>query len=204
MSLVFYYAPWSTATAVQWALAELDVPHEAVRIDLQAKENRRPEFLAINPNGKVPVIVHDGTPIFESLAILFYLGETFGVERDLFPAPGLERAHAMQWMSWLQVTVGETVSRFLRNTSERVADTLKNASAGEEARAELHALLKILDDHLSGRAWVVGERMSLVDVHMAAWLVYFQAFSFDLAPYDHIRGLSARMMARPSAQKIRG
>jgi len=202
MSLTFYYAPWSTATSVQWALAELDVPFEAVRIDLQAKENRRPEFLAINPNGKVPVIVHDGVRIFESLAILVHLGETFGVERGLFPGPGLERAEALQWMSWMQVSVGEVVSRFLRNTSDRIPAELRNAAAGEEARLELHAHLAILEDHLRTREWMVAGRCTLVDVHVASWMIYFQAFRFDLEPYPHVGAHSGRMMTRASARKI--
>jgi glutathione S-transferase len=88
MSLVFYYSPFSSAVTVHWALEELKVPYEKVRIDLQKRDQDKPEFLAKNPNGKVPLLVHDGTPIFESVAILIHLGETFGVERRLFPAPG--------------------------------------------------------------------------------------------------------------------
>src|SRR3954471_12643745 len=80
MSLVFYYAPWSTATTCHWALEELGVPHEKVKLDLSKKETQTPEFLALNPNGKVPLLVHDGVPIYESIAILAHLGETFGVE----------------------------------------------------------------------------------------------------------------------------
>src|SRR5262245_35996659 len=127
MGLVFYYAPMSTATVVHWAVEELGVPMDKVKIDLQAGDQKKPEYLKLNPNGRVPLLVHDGRAIFESLAIMIHLGETFGVEKGLFPPPGLDRAEAIQWMTWLQVTVGEAVARFLRNTSERIPAELRNA-----------------------------------------------------------------------------
>ena len=95
MSLVVHYAPMTSATRVLWALEELGVPYEKVRLDLAAGDQRKPEYLALNPNGKVPLLVHDGEPIFESLAILLHLGETFGVVRGLDPPPGAARARAL-------------------------------------------------------------------------------------------------------------
>src|SRR5262245_11968243 len=98
MGLIFYYAPMSSASPTHWILEELGVPYEKVKVDLQGGESKKPEFLKINPNGKVPTLVHDGTVIFESVAIAIHLGETFGVERKLFPAPGLQRAEAIKWL----------------------------------------------------------------------------------------------------------
>src|SRR5215813_12354098 len=96
MSLVFYYAPMSSAVTIHWALEELGVPYEKVRLDLQARDQDKPAYKALNPNGKVPLLVHDGTPIFESAAILMHLGEAFGVDKGLFPAAGAKRAEAMK------------------------------------------------------------------------------------------------------------
>ena len=83
MSITFYYNPMSSAARIHLSLDELGIPYEKVLIDLQAKDQKRPEFLALNPNGKVPTIVIDGQPMFESIAIQIYLGERFGVERGL-------------------------------------------------------------------------------------------------------------------------
>ena len=83
MSLTFYYSPHSSASPVHWTLNELGIPYEKVLIDIKAGDNKKPEFLKLNPNGKVPLIVHDGVAIFESAAIQIYLGETFGVEKGL-------------------------------------------------------------------------------------------------------------------------
>ena len=99
MSLTFYYSPMSTAAITELVLAELDVPYEKVEIDLKKGETRKPEFLRLNPNGKVPLVVHDGIPIWESAAITMYLGEAFGVDRGLYPEPGTKRGEAMKWIA---------------------------------------------------------------------------------------------------------
>jgi glutathione S-transferase len=94
MSLTFYYSPMSTATITDLVLEELAVPCERIRIDLKKGESRAQEFLRLNPNGKVPLLVHEGTPIWESAAITLYLGEIFGVAKGLYPEPGPERGEA--------------------------------------------------------------------------------------------------------------
>ena len=76
MSLTFYFAPMSTATITDIVLEELQIPCERDRIDLAKKDTQKPEYLQLNPNGKVPLIVHDGTPIWESAAITAYSGAT--------------------------------------------------------------------------------------------------------------------------------
>ena len=101
MSIVLYWHPMSSASPIASALAELDVAHERVLIDLKAGEQRRPEFLALNPNGAVPTLTVDGAPMFEALAIHLWLGERYGVERGLWPAADTpERLQAMSWCAW--------------------------------------------------------------------------------------------------------
>src|SRR3954452_24446147 len=107
MSIVFYYTPMSSATRIHWALEELGVGYEKVKLDLAAGDHKKPEYLALNPNGKVPLIVEGDTPIFESLAILIYLGERYGVEKGLYPELGPKRAEALRWIAWANVTLGE-------------------------------------------------------------------------------------------------
>src|SRR5687768_326574 len=100
MSLIFYYAPMSTATIAQLVIEELGIPCERVKLDIQSGDTKKPDFLKLNPNGKVPLIVHDGTVIWESTAITMYLGETFGVDKGLYPAAGPKRGEAMKWITW--------------------------------------------------------------------------------------------------------
>src|SRR5437868_6417543 len=96
MSLIFYFAPQSTATLTDLVLEELGVPHDRKKVDLKAGDAKKPEYVKVNPNAKVPAIVHDGVPIFESAAITMYLGEMFGVDKKLYPAPGPRRGEAMK------------------------------------------------------------------------------------------------------------
>src|SRR5690606_9857421 len=105
MSIVFYAAPMSSATPVAWALAELDVPHERVPVDLAAGDQRKPEFLRLNPNGKVPTLVVDGTPRFEALAIMTWLGDRYGTANGMWPpADSPERLPALSWSTWAYVS----------------------------------------------------------------------------------------------------
>src|SRR3954469_24977510 len=101
MSMVFYAAPQSSSSPVACALQELGVPHERVNLNLAAGEQRKPEYLALNPNGKVPLLVVDGTPMFEALAILQWLGDRYGVEKKLWPAADSPaRLEALSWTTW--------------------------------------------------------------------------------------------------------
>ena len=199
MTMRFYYAPMSSATRVHWALEELGIPYEKVKIDLSAGEQKKPEYLALNPNGKVPMLVVDGTPVFESLAILLWLGETHGVDKGLFPKAGTaERAEALKWMCWTSVSVHDALSRFLRNQSERFPAEERNPKAAESARKELEGQLAILDQHLAGKEYVVGSRFSLVDGSMAAFMPFLARLGIDLGPFPRIQAWVARCTARPA------
>src|SRR5262249_40698298 len=100
----FYYWPRSSATRAHWALEELGIPYEKIRLDRDKGFHRSPEFLAINPNGKIPALEDDGGKLFESLAIILHLGDKYGAERGLFPAPGApERGEAFSWSIWAVV-----------------------------------------------------------------------------------------------------
>jgi GST-like protein len=110
--IVLYWHPMSSATPVACALAELGVPHERVKVDITTGEQRRPDFLALNPNGKVPTMTVDGAPMFEALAIEMWLGQTYGVQSGLWPAEGTpERLQAMAWSTWSYVTYGAQLVR---------------------------------------------------------------------------------------------
>lgn len=183
MSLVLYYAAWSSATTCVWAVEELGLPCEKVKLDLAAKQTQTPEFLALNPNGKVPLLVHDGVPIFESIAILAHLGETFGVDKELFPAPGLERAQALQWLAWMNVSLGATAYRAVQ-------------SGGDPS--EPRKLLAMLDRHLQGRTWMVGDSFTLVDVHLTGGMMWLGRQGFDTKHLPAIEAWVARCKDRPA------
>jgi glutathione S-transferase len=202
MGIVFYYAPMSSSTRVHWALEELELPYEKVKVDLGAGEQRQPDFLKMNPNGKVPTMLVDGVPLFESLAILLYLGETYGVEKGLYPAPGTGRLEAFKWMAWGSVTVVEALSRVLRNTSDRWPAEQRNAAAGVAARAELGNLLRILDEHLRDRPYMLGDSFTLVDCAIATAAPFMSRMGIDVSSYGNMTAWVGRCLARPAIARV--
>jgi glutathione S-transferase len=197
MSLTFYYAPMSTAGITDLVLEELGVPCERIKVDIREGGTRKPEFLRLNPNGKVPLIVHEGTPIWESAAITMYLGEVFGVERNLYPAAGPQRGEAMKWIVWTNVTCGDAVFRFMRNTSEWTPAEQHNAKAAEAARADILNCLRIADEALAERKFLVGS-YTLADAHMNSFVDWLRHMQTDLSAYGHLNAWSDRCKARPA------
>ncbi|MDB5218625.1 MAG: Glutathione S-transferase [Myxococcaceae bacterium] len=202
MSLIFYYAPMSTATVTHLALEELGIPYEKVKMDFTSGDLAKPPFLALNPNAKVPVIVHDGTPIFESIAIAIYLGETFGVEKKLFPPPGPRRGEALKWLVWSGVSLMEAISRHRHNTSDRVPVERHNAKAAEAAKADVEKHLGILDGALAGKTWLVGDAFTLVDSHLGGIVGYAGMCGFDTKRFPHLQAWLERCNARPAASTV--
>ena len=198
MSLVFYYSPMSTAVVSHWALEELGIPYEKVKLDIAAGDTKKPDFLKLNPNGAVPVIVHDGTPIFESAAIAIYLGETFGVEKGLFPAAGPERGQAIAWIAWANVSLGGAMNRYSYAASERIPEEQRNAKAADVARVDVERMFGVLDGALAGKEWLVGDKFSLVDAHVAAFTEYAGFLGFDTKKWANLDAWRARTTARPA------
>jgi glutathione S-transferase len=201
MSLTFYFAPMSTASITTLVLEELGVPHENVKVDLKAGDQKKPDFVKLNPNAKVPVIVHDGTVIWESVAITLYLGETFGVEKNLFPAAGPKRGEAMKWCVWANVTLGDAFGRFARNTMSWIPADQHNAKAAEAAMGEVKECLRILDAHLGGNSFLVGD-FTIVDAHVNSLIDWLRHSKVDFAAYPQLNAWSKRCSERPAYKKV--
>jgi len=204
MSLTFYFAPMSTASTVHWSLEELGIHYEAVKVDLTNPADKLQKLGPVNPNMKVPVLVHDGTVVFESAAIQIYLGETFGVEKGLFPAAGRERGEALKWLVWTNVSLGEAVGRWQRNTSDRIPAELRNQDAGEAARKDVDALVAIFERELGDKEHVLGKQISLVDFHMASFFQWMGFLGVDLKPFPRTAAWFGRCAARPALARTMG
>jgi glutathione S-transferase len=203
MSLIFYYAPMSTASITELILEELGVPCEKVKLDIKAGDTRKPDFVKLNPNAKVPVVVHDGTVLWESAALTLYLGETFGVEKKLYPAAGPKRGDAMKWVVWANVSLGDAFGRFARNTMSWVPAEQHNAKAAEAAMKDVKACLRVLDGALDGKSFLVGD-YSLADTHVNALVDWLRHSKVDFADYPHVNAWSKRCAERPAYKKLMG
>ncbi len=198
MSLVFYWHPMSSATPIACALAELAVPHERVKIDIRAGEQRTPEYLAINPNGKVPCLVVDGTPLFEGLAIHLWLGEHYGVAKGLWPQDGIPaRLEAMSWCTWAYVTYGAVIGRVWLATMDDALRSADHAAAGIRAA---NGLLDLLEARLSGQSWMLGDAYSLVDLVVGQVVGYGTYLGAAVDAHPAVAAWLQQVQARPAMQ----
>jgi len=203
MSLTFYYSPMSTAVITNLVLEELAVPCERVTVDLKKGDTHTQEFLRVNPNGKIPVLVHDGTAIWESAAITLYLGEIFGVAKGLYPEPGPERGEAMKWVIWCNVTLGDAFGRYVRNTSDWFPAEQHNAKAAAAAESDTRGCLQILDRALTGRQYLLGV-YTLADTHVNSFVDWLRFMKIDFSDYQHLNAWTQRCAARPAYARVMG
>jgi glutathione S-transferase len=205
MNIVFYSAPMSSATPVASALDELQVPHERVVFDLAAERHRTPEFLALNPNGKVPTLVVDGAPMFEALAIVQWLGDRFGVARGLWPAAASPaRLRALSWSTWSYVTYGAALGRLNTAQSPRVPAALHNPALATHTQAELSGLLALLDGELARAPYLLGAEFSLLDLIVTSVVLYGTFCGASVDAHPHVAAWSTRCAQRPSIARAWG
>lgn len=181
------------------AIAELGVPCEQIEVNVLAGENRSPAFRkSLNPNGKLPVLEHDGFVLWESNAILAYLGRAFP-ERKLWPADPRGDADALRWLFYELGTLQRPAAELWWDAwmVPRFGGVLEKYGRPEESRKDLARPLRVLDAHLAEREWVLGA-YSLVDCAFTASLQLLDLVKEPIDAYPHVAAYWARLRARPS------
>ncbi|MDP3227471.1 MAG: glutathione S-transferase family protein [Acidovorax sp.] len=199
MSIVLYWHPMSSATPIACALVELGVLHERVKVDIRTAEQRRRDYLALNPNGKVPTLTVDGAPMFEALAIHLWLGHRYGVEKGLWPAAGTPEAlQALSWCAWAYVTYGALVGRL--HVATQGEEVWRSAAQAEATLRGLNDLLEVLDDRLALQPWMLGADYSLVDLVVGSVIGYSVYLGAPVNAHPHVQAWLERVQARPAMQ----
>src|SRR5678815_6173170 len=162
MTIKLYSWPMSSGTRIAWALEELALPYQYVPLDAKKQEHRSPEMLAVNPHGKVPSLDDGGLKLFESGAILLYLGNRYGAAKGLWPGPKGQQAlaDAVCWTVWAMTEVGGYMMQYLYHgvdspVSYKPEDRSKAAAAYN--RAQFDRLLVALETRLEGRDYLMGD-----------------------------------------------
>jgi glutathione S-transferase len=208
MALTFYYAPFSSATRVHVALEELGVPYEKRLVNMVHGENREPAYLAINPHGKVPALVDGAAKLFESLAILIYLGEKYGTERNLWPKLGSpEYAEALSWSVWGTAELMQSVIQHALHTNDELRFALpkekRSTHVAESAKSMWKHNLDVLEKRLEGRDFILGKHFTLVDTacaSVAAAGVLMAKFPLDAHP--NVAAWVGRWQSRPAFGRV--
>lgn len=200
--LKLYGGALSRASIVQWYLEELQIPYEYINLDMQAEEHKQPEFLAINPMGRVPAIVDEDFQLWESGAILLYLTEKYGNSPMTFE----QRALLSQWVLFGNSTLSSAIL---------VKENLLRETPG---------LLTALNQILEHQPFLMGDRFSIADVAVGSILAYIpimmkldvSAFpdvvnetkqvmsKVDLNQYPAVLNYVQQLSARPAFQKSIG
>jgi len=198
--LTLYHAHLSRSVRPRAMLEEIGVPYELVRVDLAAGEQLRPEYLALNPNGAVPTLVDGDLAIWESAAICQYLADRFP-EKKLAPPVGTpERAHYYQWIHFAMCTLEPpAVAVFLHTIQRPEAERIPRVA--EEGKRQLAATVRVVDQALEGRSYIVGDRLSTADVVLGTTLAWAQMMGLIGADSPHALAYLARLLARPAFQR---
>lgn len=179
---------------VRLLLAQLGIPHERVEWDTRAGDTRTPEFLGINPSGKVPVLeTEDGKLLPESNAILFYLAEG----TPLLPEGRFERAQTLRWMSF-ESSVHQpnlAAARFLTMFAEMDDERQKMLRQKQESG---YLALEIMEGHLADTNFLVGDRYTIADIVLYAYTHVAHEGGFDLRPFSAVRAWLARIPSQPA------
>ncbi len=190
-----YYWPTPNGWKITILLEELGLEYKVIPVDILKGEQYAPEFVALNPNSKIPVLVDSDVTLFESGAIMLYLAEKTG---RFFAETTRGKYDVLQWLMFQMGGVGPffgQANHFTRYAGEEVPYAIERYT-NEAAR-----LLRVMDKQLDGRDWIAGGGYSIADMALFGWTRDLAKEEGFLAPYPNVADWFARLMARPAVQR---
>ncbi|MDZ7968344.1 MAG: glutathione S-transferase family protein [Nostoc sp. DedSLP03] len=192
---LYEFAP-TRSIRVRWVLQELGVEFEAISINMRAGEHHTPDFLTINPTGKLPVLIDGEHIITESVAIALYLGEKYP-ESNLVPTDLLLRAQLYRWLLFTATELEQPLWRIARHTFI-YPEELRLPAEIPLARQDFTSMAVVLENHLLERQFVVGEHVTVADFVLAYTLDWANEVQL-LATFPTLVDYMERMYKRPKA-----
>ncbi|MCP3416413.1 glutathione S-transferase [Bradyrhizobium brasilense] len=187
---LYHFALSGHAHRARLFLSLLEIPHELVDVDLKSAAQKRPEYLALNPFGQVPVLDDDGVIIPDSNAILVYLATKLG-RTDWLPQDAKGAAAVQRWLS---VAAGDLA---FGPAAARLITVFGAKHNPDDVIARAHVLLKRLEAHLAGRDWLVGEAPTIADVALYSYLSSAPEGNVDLSAYARVNAWLRLIEALP-------
>lgn len=195
--ITLYTAATPNGHKASIALEELGLPYRMQVLDLSANEQKTPDFLAINPNGRIPAIVDheaDDFPVFESGAILMYLAEKTG---QLMPTDAKGRSRVLQWLMFQMGGIGPMMGQanvFFRYFPEKIP------AAIDRYQGECKRLFRVLDGHLQDHEYLAGD-YSIADIANWAWVRTHRWSGVEIDDLPHLRRWRDAVRARPAVAR---
>jgi glutathione S-transferase len=178
-----------------WMAGELGLEYEHIDLAPRSPGTRTPEYLALNPNGRVPTIEDDGFVLSESMAINLYLAKQHG---KLYPADAKNEALAWQWSFWEVDRLDRQLTTYANNAFV-LPEAQRNPAAANAAWDEIVPALDVLEIALKRSAWLAGQDFSVADLNVAAAMV--RALTFDLAKWPTVNAWLHRCWERPAGKR---
>ena len=191
----------SRAGRCLWMLEELGVPYEMVPTSFVG-DVKKPDYLALNPNGRIPTLVDDdGTIVWESMAINLYLAEKY--DGGFRPKSAPERGYALQWSFW---GMTEIEPGLIEAFAHRVMlpEAQRDARIADAGEKKLARPLPVLDGELGRRPFLLGERFGVADLNVASVLGIAPIARVDLSGHPNVQRWLAACTSRPAAKKAFG
>lgn len=185
---------------VVWCADELGLAYERVDVGGKFGGNDTPEYLAMNPNGLVPVLEEDGFVLYESNAIVRYLAACDPAAR-LWPRDLRERADVDRWMEWQSTSYTQAMTAIFWQLI-RTPEAQRDAKAIEASRQKCERLTRILDAHLERREWLAAGRFSTADIVVGCAVHRWLHLPIDHAPCPNVRRWYETLKARPASRQV--
>ena len=212
--LQLHYAPSNASITPHILLQEMGLPFELKQVDRANNAHKSAEYLKLNPNGLIPVLVDGDLVLYETAAICLHLTDTHP-DCGLAPAVGTkDRAHFYKWLMWMTNTLQPAIIMYFY-TDRYTASTDESVIAQMKAKTQerIGSMLKQLDDQLaaSGGPWMMGSTFSVLDIYafmLGRWTRVFKGDSTATQPassaaaWAHLGPFMHRMLARPAVQRV--
>ncbi len=202
--LKIYGTARSRASRVLWMAKELGVAFEHVPLMFNDPQLKQPEFLRINPAGRIPAIEDDGLCLGESLAINLYLARRYGdrATPSLAPTSLAEEAKIWQWTTWALTDLEGPLGTVYMHRGFLPEDK-RDPKAADAAEAQAQKPLALLDGILAGSLYLLGERFTVADLNLACVLSLTRIGAIDMAKFPHVAAWAKRCHDRQAAQAAR-
>jgi glutathione S-transferase len=199
--MTLYYSPGTASMVVHWLLLETGLPHELRLVDFEARAQKSPEYLKLNPGGVVPTLVIDGEPLTEAAALAMHLAD-IAPQSVLAPAPGsIERARYLQWFLYCANTLQPAFRAWWY--PDEPAGPGNAALAKQAAEARIAACFDRIDAHLASHGpYLLGERVSAADFFLTMLMRWSRKLPRTALEWPHMRALADAMRARPSFRAL--
>ncbi len=196
--LTLYGPKLSSAWRCLWMLEEMGAAYAHKDMDWRAGDMKKPEYLALNPNGKVPTLTDGDFVLWESMAINAYLAEKY--DPDLYGKSPEDRGKILQWSFWSIIHVQPDVeAKYLRDLRQQ-----PDTAADGKAQATLSRFATVLDEALAGKQFLVGGQFSLADLNCGSVFAYARDAALDLSAFSNLTRWLDALTARPAYRKSRG